>query len=405
MEFTLLNFFKLITGKDGTLGRYVTQVQLVSAITGIDPSYMSNILSDKSQISDDRRANIRATSQIELLDCITAQKHENDLHNLCNAVNAMSNIPDDIKQNLTKLIELDNRITKDKFDNVFSEIIDYLTAPTLHEEKHNSINDECKQAIIDRMNDFKSSVYLSLSYRLEKISIDIKKDTCARAIYTKEIFENPNKEKVFYSLRRVTEKAGYKNDDIGYLKKKYEGIIIKINDKDFLDYIREYVHKYPETESKYKSFINNEVSIYDLFQIGQRNVKVGVAFTDLITELEVPLDYEMTEIKLEIWYTSNDSLEFDRSGYTFRLRFPCNHIDHNYRIFPENKWELSILDHQPFYIPADKLSIPKSDTLEEDKSHARYFSTHWLLPGVGYSRRYFFHKPSTVDSYRLEFLE
>jgi hypothetical protein len=431
MEFTLLNFLKLITGKNENGRKYITQEEL-GDIFDVDESKVSRIFNGKDAFSQKNRDDISDGSK-NIIKYLThwgleenARRREMfDIHNLCVLVIDMETPPKSIYIKLSNLIDLGNPENinpinpseyVNEFNATFDTIIKYLAysystpnqTAIVPSKKYNSIIDECQKAVIEAMNSFKSSVYFSLNYREEIINMDSDENKCTRSIYTKEILKNPDKEKFSYPLRRITERVGYENGRLEFLRKKFCDLKININNESLLEYIKKYVEIYPDSSARYESFIKNSEAdseaIYDLFEAKKREPEEGVVTSEILSELDIPFDKNMEEITLEIWYKSIDIYDFDRSGFSFRLRFPCQKINHCHRIVNFDKWEMSMLEFQAFYAPEDNLCNSQSYMISEDRSHTRFYCNHWMLPGTGYTRRYYYRKRSTIDAYKPEFL-
>jgi hypothetical protein len=397
MEFTLLNFFKLITGHAGTLGKYVQQNKLALAlstkdITNPQESKISNIVNEKIELTEDYRDEIHSLYQKNILEILTLNKYSNDLLNLCNAVNTMSNIPDDIKQSLTELIKSGTKIKKEDFNILFERIIDYLTVPELQpvlsvpQEDYSMIIDKCKQEIGKQIEEYISSnIYVQSDVRTENISFSDDENQIFRKIYHRVEYINSTNEEFIFKMSRLVERTKLApGDDVDFFKSKFVDLCIKINDKEVsIDYTNKDIC-FCKKRHDHRNLLENWL--------------IGLNIT-LSEE-----DYKES-FTVEIEYTSIESFFLDRLLESYRTKYPCYELKHtcNIKTNSSKEYILSILPFEVFYnINLTKGKRNAATVNQVDKTTATVNFNNFTLPGTGYTRRILLKDPVDVDDLKTQ---
>jgi hypothetical protein len=412
MECTLLSFLLFLHGKCPNVKSPNWSPQNnVAKTLEIDPTQYNKVLKRNTEISDAICNAIASNAEEIIGECLLCGPKNVQAQravSFCKNFLLVFSLPEEIKSELNKIAKMptDSSEEEDRLKGVcikyFSKLFKRLAVGEPFPEnpppsEPGSVPKDCVNGMLENIKNFGSGIYLELSERDEEIEISVDKGSVKRRIYTKEIFVNPKHEKFSYVLQRAT--TEYTADQEEYFRRMYEDLQITLNDKDILEYAKEFSEKSLSYAEQFAAY--DVADLRSAFSFGKRK-EPGVILTKTVTKLEIPIDPELDEVVIEIGYTSNEPLETDRSAYSFRVRYPCKRIWHTYKISPEKQWQLVILPFEPFYAVGAKNSPSK---VSQNSSIATVEMNYWTLPGTGYVRRYFYHKVSRADSYAPGFFD
>lgn len=307
---------------------------------------------------------------------------------------------------------------EENFKRLLNDLSTSKDSSGQNQAKYN-IPEECVITIQKLMESFKSGVYLLKSERNEEMEMFIERGIYTRHIKETRVYCNPKKEEFPLTIRRNFERKELLNNshqgDLELLNapeaaaKKFRNLKILINNTPLTDYVCSYIHKFPSKAKKYKSienFINNGTNdIYWLFERGDNTKNnPGKAKMAIYLKLQIPMDYSQEELEVIIDYTSDHTLVVPGDGYIYRTPYPCKRLYHTFSIKPEEQWTLEIFPFEAFYNIGELSIQGKGSRTEREGATATIDMNHWILPGMGYMRRYYYCRNSFVDAYRPEFL-